>query len=78
MDEITREMKMGDIVRNFPNTIEVMLEHGLHCIGCHVAQFETLEQGCMAHGMSEKEIGELLNKMNQAIKKHKGGKNSKI
>jgi hybrid cluster-associated redox disulfide protein len=68
MPKITKDMKLGEIVEKFPNTVQVMLEHGLHCVGCHVAAYETLEQGCKAHGMSDEEIEGLLKKMNETKK----------
>jgi hybrid cluster-associated redox disulfide protein len=72
MAKITKDMKLGDIIQKFPDTADVMMEHGLHCIGCHVAAWESLEDGCRAHGMSDEEITSLLKKMNDKIKKRKG------
>jgi len=69
MKKITREMTLGEIVMKHPETTEVMLKYGLHCIGCHVASWETIEQGAMAHGMNEKEIKEMMQKLNKVINK---------
>jgi len=63
---ITKEMPIGDIVNKYPETVEVFMEHGLHCIGCAAAHFENLEQGCDAHGIDTEKLVEDLNK---AIKK---------
>ena len=38
-------MSIAEIVTKYPETLEVFMEHGLHCIGCVAAQFENLEQG---------------------------------
>ena len=43
-----------------------LMESGLHCVGCIAAQFETLEQGCKSHGMSDKDIEELIKKLNKS------------
>jgi hybrid cluster-associated redox disulfide protein len=67
--KITKDMLLGDVVVEYPETAEVMLKHGLHCIGCHVAFTETIEQGCAAHGMDKKELEKMLEEMNKAIKK---------
>ena len=72
--KIERNTTLGEVVGNFPDAIPVMLEKGLHCIGCHVAAFETVEQGAKAHGMSDKEVDSLLKEMNAAIKKEAKGK----
>ena len=51
MDTITKEMPIGEVVQNYPQTIEVFLKHGLMCFGCAIARFENVEQGAMAHGI---------------------------
>jgi hybrid cluster-associated redox disulfide protein len=48
---ITKQMPIGDVVRKYPKTIEVFMRHGLHCIGCAVAAFESIEEGAIAHGI---------------------------
>jgi hybrid cluster-associated redox disulfide protein len=42
-----------------------LFEAGLHCIGCHMSAYETIEQGCLAHGFSKKEIDDLIKKLNE-------------
>ncbi|MBN1157369.1 DUF1858 domain-containing protein [Candidatus Woesearchaeota archaeon] len=72
MAKITKDMKLGDIVQKFPESASIMAKHGLHCIGCHIAAWESLEDGCTAHGMSDEEIESLLKEINDGIKEHKG------
>lgn len=60
---ITKEMPIGDVVRKYPKTIEVFMRHGLHCIGCAVAAFESIEEGAVAHGI---EIEPLMADLNTA------------
>jgi len=67
--KISKQTPLGELVRDFPEAVPVMLEKGLHCIGCHVAAFETVEQGAKAHGMGEKEIEKLVSEMNKAVEK---------
>ena len=64
-DQITPEMSIGEIVQKYPNTIPVFISHGLHCLGCAIAQFETLREGALAHGM---ELDPLLKDLNEAVK----------
>ena len=67
---VTKDTVIGDVVQKHPEAIEVFLNHGLHCIGCHVSFFETVEQGAMAHGMTKKQLNEMLKEANKAIKKN--------
>ncbi len=62
---IKREMTIGDVVKRFPQAAEVFLEYGLHCVGCHVSYWETLEEGARGHGMSEEEIDMMVRDANQ-------------
>jgi hybrid cluster-associated redox disulfide protein len=66
--KVTKDMTLGDVVQNYPGAAEIMLKYGLHCIGCHVASWETIEQGCRGHGMSDKDIKKLLDEINKSIK----------
>jgi len=64
-NKISKNEKIGKILKEHPEIAEILLEHGFHCLGCPMSSMETLEQGCKAHGMSEKEITILLEKMNK-------------
>ena len=66
--KITKEMSIGELVQKHPETFEVFSRHGLHCVGCVIAQFENIEQGAVAHGIDADKLVEDLNK---AVKKKK-------
>lgn len=59
---ITKDMTIGEVIEKFPKTVDVMLKHGLHCVGCGVAMWETIEQGAKAHGIDVKKLIADLNK----------------
>ena len=62
---ITAKMTFADILEKHPESANILFESGLHCIGCGGAMYETIEQGCMMHGMSQKEINKLVKKLNK-------------
>jgi hybrid cluster-associated redox disulfide protein len=66
---VTKKMLIGEIASKYPQAVEVMFRHGMHCIGCGMTAYESLEQGCMAHGMSEEEIDKMVEDINKIIKK---------
>ena len=43
-----------------PKAAQILFESGLGCVGCPMAMQETIEEGCLAHGMDKKEINELI------------------
>jgi hybrid cluster-associated redox disulfide protein len=66
--KITEKSTIMEVVQKNPETIEVFMKHGLHCIGCTAAQFESIEEGCQAHGIdAEKLVADL----NKAVSKKK-------
>ncbi len=48
---ITKEMRIQEIVAEHPETVRIFFKHGLMCVGCAAARFESLAQGAMAHGI---------------------------
>jgi len=64
-DTITRDMPIGTVVKEHPETVPVFLKHGLHCIGCHVAAFESVAEGAQAHGI---EVDALMTDLNEVVK----------
>ena len=51
MADITRDMTIGEILRTNPNVASILMEAGMHCLGCPSAQGESLEEAAMVHGM---------------------------
>lgn len=62
--EITPKTKMSQLLNEKPEAVGLLFESGMGCCGCPMAQEETLEQGCKAHGMSKEEINEIVRKIN--------------
>jgi hybrid cluster-associated redox disulfide protein len=58
---------LGEIMEKYPEVAPVLAGAGLHCIGCHTSAYETIEQGCLAHGMKKKEVDELIKSANSRI-----------
>ena len=44
-------MTIGEILRTNPAVAPVLLEAGMHCLGCPSAQGESLEEAAMVHGI---------------------------
>jgi hybrid cluster-associated redox disulfide protein len=51
MTGITRDMTIGDILRTNPQVASVLMEAGMHCLGCPASQGESLEEAAMVHGL---------------------------
>ena len=60
-NKITRKMTFAEILDKHPKAEDVLLEKGMHCIGCPMSQMESLEDGCKAHGINPDEVVKELN-----------------
>ena len=59
---ITKDMTIGEVIRNNPAKIEVLTNLGLGCVGCPSAQSETIQDAAMVHGIDVNVILDALNK----------------
>lgn len=58
---IEKTMKIGDLLQAYPDKADILLEAGMHCLGCPASQMETLEEACEVHGIDVDELVETLN-----------------
>lgn len=68
-EQITKNMTFQEALEKSPEAAGIMMKYGLHCIGCHIAPFETIEQGCLSHGIEEKDIDKMIKEINGSMKK---------
>ena len=59
--EITKNIKIGELLEMAPEKAELLLEAGMHCLGCPASQEETIEEACQVHGI---DVDELIEKIN--------------
>ena len=60
--EFNKDTKIGEILEAAPEKAEILLQAGMHCLGCPASQEETLEEACAVHGINVEELVEELNK----------------
>ncbi len=64
MTQISKDMKIGELLQVDPNIAAILMRAGIHCIGCPSAQGESLTEAAMVHGMDadklEIQINEFL------------------
>ena len=59
--EINKEMTIGELLEKAPEKAEILLEAGMHCLGCPASQAETIAEACDVHGI---DVEELIKKLN--------------
>ena len=65
MTAITKEMTIKQVLDIDRTTAPIMMQYGMHCMGCPLSQMESLEMGCAAHGT---DVNELVDKLNAFLK----------
>ena len=56
MADITKDTTIGEMLRINPAAAPILMEMGMHCLGCPSAQAETLEEAAMVHGVDADDL----------------------
>lgn len=59
--QITKDMTIGEMIGSFPQVAPILMQVGMHCLGCPSAQAETLEEAAMVHGLDADLLVEKIN-----------------
>lgn len=54
--EITKKTTMGEMLTFDRGIAMVLMQSGMHCVGCPSSIHESLEEACMVHGMNADEV----------------------
>lgn len=66
MAKVSKDMIISDIINIDANLVPILINAGMHCIGCPSAQGESLEEAAMVHGL---DVDELVNALNGFLEK---------
>lgn len=58
---VNRKTLIGEIVNQYPETAEVLLGIGMHCLGCPASQAESLEDACAVHAVDPESVIKAIN-----------------
>ena len=61
MTQINKNMIIHDILQVDAEIIPILLDAGMHCVGCPSAQGESLEMAAMVHGINADELESRIN-----------------
>lgn len=62
--KISKDMIIADILKVNMGIVPILLNEGMHCVGCPSAQGEALEEACMVHGI---DVDALVDKINEFL-----------
>lgn len=61
MAQITKDMTIAEAIRIESGIIPILLNSGMHCIGCPSAQGESIEEAAMVHGIDVEDLMKDIN-----------------
>ncbi len=69
MAQISKDTTIGELLNVFPEAAPILMEIGMHCLGCPSAQGESLAEAAMVHGIDSNLLVEKINASMQAAGK---------
>lgn len=61
MASVTKDTMIGELLRIDENITPLLLNIGMHCLGCPSSQMETIEQAAMVHGIDPTALVDEIN-----------------
>lgn len=59
--QITKETLIGEALQISAGIAPILMEIGMHCLGCPASQGESIEDACMVHGVDPDELVKKIN-----------------
>lgn len=59
--KVAKNMTIGELLNSYPQTAPILMEIGMHCLGCPSSQAESLEEAAMVHGIDADLLVEKIN-----------------
>ena len=56
MAKVTKETMIGELLQINENVAPLLLNIGMHCLGCPSPQMETIAEAAMVHGIDPDEL----------------------
>lgn len=64
MAEVTKDTLIGEALMMDMGIADILMESGMHCVGCPASQGESIAEACVVHGM---EAEPLISKINEFL-----------
>jgi len=58
---IDKDITIGELLEQDINVACILMQAGMHCVGCPSSQGETLEEACEVHGMDVEPVVDAIN-----------------
>ena len=59
--KVTKDMIIDDIINIDQNLVTILMQSGMHCVGCPASRGESLEEACFVHWLDPNDVESKLN-----------------
>ncbi len=59
--KVTKDTLIGEALMIDMGIADILMESGMHCVGCPASQGESIEEACMVHGIEFEPVVEKIN-----------------
>lgn len=66
MAKVNKSTMIGELLQIDQNVAPILLNIGMHCLGCPSSQMETIEQAAMVHGIDPDMLVDEINNFLEA------------
>lgn len=66
MARVNKSTMIGELLQIDENVAPILLNIGMHCLGCPSSQMETIEQAAMVHGIDPDMLVDEINSFLEA------------
>ncbi len=56
MAKVSKDVMIGELLQINSNIAPLLLNIGMHCLGCPSSQMETIEEAAMVHGIDPDDL----------------------
>ncbi len=58
---VSKDLTIGELLNTHPEAAPILMEIGMHCLGCPASQGESLAEAAMVHGIDADLLVEKIN-----------------
>lgn len=58
---VSKDLTIGELLNQHPEAAPILMEIGMHCLGCPASQGESLAEAAMVHGIDADLLVEKIN-----------------